>query len=137
MRYNRRFPTLHGARISLAIGLGALGKPVEGLLVPFDEPRLVVVIVGGYLTIRNAITVGDIQAFIAYVTFMLWPVQEMARVYAQMQQSIASGERAFAGVNAYIMRKVMALAAAKNAAQYAGGVANLQFSRHCDSSREC
>jgi ATP-binding cassette subfamily B protein len=26
---------------------------------------------------------------------MLWPVQEMARVYAQMQQSIASGERAF------------------------------------------
>jgi ATP-binding cassette subfamily B protein len=40
-------------------------------------------------------TVGEIQAFIGYVTFMLWPVQEMARVYAQMQQSIASGERAF------------------------------------------
>jgi len=32
------------------------------------------------------------------------------------RESIASGERAFAGVNAYIMRKVMALAAAKNAA---------------------
>ncbi len=32
------------------------------------------------------------------------------------RESIASGERAVAGVNAYIMRKVMALSAAKNAA---------------------
>jgi hypothetical protein len=32
------------------------------------------------------------------------------------RNSIASGERTFAGVNAYIMRKVMALTAAKNAA---------------------
>ena len=45
--------------------------------------------------LAGTMTVGDIQAFIGYITFMLWPVQEMARVYAQMQQSIASGERAF------------------------------------------
>jgi len=46
------------------------------------------------------ISIGGIQAFITYVTFMLWPVQEMARVYAEMQQSIASGERIFSLVDA-------------------------------------
>jgi ATP-binding cassette subfamily B protein len=45
-------------------------------------------------------SIGDIQAFIGYVTFMLWPVQEMARVFAQMQQSIASGERVFSLLDA-------------------------------------
>jgi ATP-binding cassette subfamily B protein len=46
------------------------------------------------------LTVGGIQAFITYVTFMLWPVQEMARVYAEMQQAIASGERIFSLLDA-------------------------------------
>jgi len=43
----------------------------------------------------STITVGGIQAFIGYVMMMLFPVQEMARVYAEMQQAIASGERIF------------------------------------------
>ena len=43
----------------------------------------------------STITVGGIQAFITYVVFMLFPIQEMARVYAEMQQAIASGERIF------------------------------------------
>src|SRR5262249_872598 len=46
------------------------------------------------------LTIGGIQAFVTYVTFMLWPVQELARVYAEMQQSIASGERIFSLVDA-------------------------------------
>ena len=41
-------------------------------------------------------TVGGIQAFISYVTFMLWPVADMARVFASMQHAIASAERTFA-----------------------------------------
>jgi ATP-binding cassette subfamily B protein len=45
-------------------------------------------------------TVGGIQAFVSYVTFMLWPIQEMARVYAEMQHSIASAERVFSLVDA-------------------------------------
>ena len=45
-------------------------------------------------------TIGGIQAFISYVTFMMWPVQEMARVYAEMQQSIASAERVFSLIDA-------------------------------------
>jgi ATP-binding cassette subfamily B protein len=40
-------------------------------------------------------TIGGIQAFVAYVTFMMWPIQDLARVYAEMQHSIASGERIF------------------------------------------
>jgi len=55
---------------------------------------------GGILALQGMTTVGQIQAFIGYVTFMIWPVQEMARVFAQMQQSIASGERVFSLLDA-------------------------------------
>jgi ATP-binding cassette subfamily B protein len=50
--------------------------------------------------IAGTMTAGGIQAFVSYVTFMLWPVQEMARVYAEMQQAIASAERVFSLVDA-------------------------------------
>jgi ATP-binding cassette subfamily B protein len=55
---------------------------------------------GGLQVEIGGMTVGGIQAFISYITFMLWPIQEMARVYAQMQQSIASAERVFALIDA-------------------------------------
>jgi ATP-binding cassette subfamily B protein len=50
---------------------------------------------GGLQAQLGGITVGGIQAFISYVTFMLWPIQELARVYAEMQHAIASAERVF------------------------------------------
>ncbi len=59
-----------------------------------------VIFYGGLLALRGETTIGQIQAFIGYVTFMIWPVQEMARVFAQMQQSIASGERVFSLLDA-------------------------------------
>jgi ATP-binding cassette subfamily B protein len=40
-------------------------------------------------------TVGGIQAFVSYITFIMWPIQDMARVYAQMQNAVASAERIF------------------------------------------
>jgi ATP-binding cassette subfamily B protein len=46
------------------------------------------------------ITVGGIQAFISYVTFMLWPIQELAYVYAEMQHTLASSERVFSLIDA-------------------------------------
>ncbi len=46
------------------------------------------------------ITVGGIQAFISYVTFMLWPIQELAYVYAEMQHTLASAERVFSLIDA-------------------------------------
>ncbi len=50
---------------------------------------------GGWQASYGGITIGGIQAFISYVIFMLFPVQEMARVYAEMQRSVASAERVF------------------------------------------
>ncbi len=48
----------------------------------------------------GSISIGGIQAFISYVIFMLWPIQELARVYAEMQQAIASGERIYSLIDA-------------------------------------
>jgi ATP-binding cassette subfamily B protein len=50
---------------------------------------------GGLQVQVGAMTIGGIQAFVSYITFMLWPIQEMARVYAEMQNAIASAERVF------------------------------------------
>lgn len=55
----------------------------------------IIVLRGGELAQNGVMTIGGIQAFIAYVTFMLWPIQDLARVYASMQQAIASAERTF------------------------------------------
>ena len=55
---------------------------------------------GGFQAQVGTMTIGGIQAFVSYVTFMLWPVQEVARVYAEMQQSIASAERVFSLIDA-------------------------------------
>lgn len=50
----------------------------------------------GGLQIQAAnLTIGGIQAFLSYLTFMLWPIQDMARVYAEMQRSVAAAERVF------------------------------------------
>ncbi len=49
---------------------------------------------GGQISL-GGITVGGIQAFIGYLTFMMWPIQDLARVYASMQHAIASAERVF------------------------------------------
>ncbi len=50
---------------------------------------------GGLQVELGVMTVGGIQAFVSYVTFIMWPIQDMARVYAQMQNAIASAERIF------------------------------------------
>jgi ATP-binding cassette, subfamily B, bacterial len=55
---------------------------------------------GGWQIFLGEMTIGGIQAFVTYITFMLWPIQELARVYAEMQQSIASAERVFSLVDA-------------------------------------
>ncbi|MBM3137020.1 MAG: ABC transporter ATP-binding protein, partial [Chloroflexi bacterium] len=43
----------------------------------------------------EGITIGGIQAFLSYMTFMMWPIQDLARVFAEMQRSLASAERIF------------------------------------------
>ncbi len=48
----------------------------------------------------GGMTYGGIQAFVSYVIFMVWPIQEMARVFAEMQQAVASAERIFSLMDA-------------------------------------
>ncbi len=50
---------------------------------------------GGLQSQIGHFSVGDIHAFVSYLTFMIWPVQDLARVYAEMQHAIASAERIF------------------------------------------
>ena len=50
---------------------------------------------GGTQISIGLMTIGGIQAFVSYLTFMMWPIQDLARVYAEMQHSIASAERIF------------------------------------------
>lgn len=50
---------------------------------------------GGTQITVGMMTIGGIQAFVSYLTFMMWPIQDLARVYAEMQHSIASAERIF------------------------------------------
>lgn len=50
---------------------------------------------GGLQANLGIMTIGGIQAFVSYLTFMMWPIQDLARVYAEMQHSIASAERIF------------------------------------------
>lgn len=81
-----------------AAWLSALFLPLVQLISAFAVAA--VVWYGGYQHQIGDMTIGGLQAFISYITFMLWPVQEMARVYAEMQQSIASGERIFSLIDA-------------------------------------
>jgi ATP-binding cassette subfamily B protein len=54
---------------------------------------------GGGQALAGIVSIGTIQAFIGYVTFMLWPVQDLARVFSEMQHAIASAERSFSLVD--------------------------------------
>jgi len=55
---------------------------------------------GGWQIQLGTMTIGTLQAFMAYLTFMLFPIQELARVYAEMQNSVASAERVFSLIDA-------------------------------------
>ena len=50
---------------------------------------------GGMQVQIGAMTIGGIQAFVSYITFIMWPIQDIARVYAQTQNAVASAERIF------------------------------------------
>ncbi len=59
-----------------------------------------IVMFGGLQVEYGAMTIGGIQAFISYITFMMWPIQDIARVYAEMQNSVASAERMYSLIDA-------------------------------------
>jgi len=52
-------------------------------------------VLGGYLAIQKAITVGDIQAFIQYVQSFTRPITQIANISNVLQQTAAASERVF------------------------------------------
>jgi len=81
-----------------AAWLSALFLPMVQLISAFAVGAIIWY--SGVEVNKGWITVGSIQAFISYVTFMLWPIQDLARVYAEMQNSVASAERVFSLIDA-------------------------------------
>jgi ATP-binding cassette subfamily B protein len=81
-----------------AAWLSALFLPVVMLISSFAVAAIIWY--GGFQTQIGNMTIGGIQAFVTYVVLMIWPVQEIARVYAEMQRAIASAERIFSLVDA-------------------------------------
>lgn len=76
----------------------ALFLPTVQLIASFAIASIVTY--AGVTASSNGLSVGGMYAFISYVLFMIWPVQEMARVFAEMQQAVASGERIFSLLDA-------------------------------------
>jgi ATP-binding cassette, subfamily B, multidrug efflux pump len=73
---------------------------LSGLMMPVmnfisNLGYVAVAILGGWLAIRNAITVGDIQAFIQYVRSFTQPIAQIANISNTLQQTAAAAERVF------------------------------------------
>jgi ATP-binding cassette subfamily B protein len=73
---------------------------LSGLIMPImgfvgNLGYVAVCILGGWLAIRNAITVGDIQAFIQYVRSFTQPITQIANISNILQQTAAAAERVF------------------------------------------
>ncbi len=73
---------------------------LSGLMMPImrfvgNLGYVAVTILGGWLAIRNAITVGDIQAFVQYVRSFTQPITQLANISNILQQTAAAAERVF------------------------------------------
>ncbi len=56
---------------------------------------VLVCVLGGYLAVKKAIDVGDVQAFIQYVRNFMQPVAQMANISNTLQSTAAAAERVF------------------------------------------
>ena len=74
--------------------LSGLIMPVMGFIGNLNF--VVVAVLGGYLTTRGMMTVGDIQAFIQYTRSFTQPLTQLANISNILQQTAAAAERVFA-----------------------------------------
>ncbi|MBN2240587.1 MAG: ABC transporter ATP-binding protein [Dehalococcoidales bacterium] len=73
---------------------------LSGMMMPIMQfignlSYVMVSILGGYLTIRGTIGVGDILAFIAYVRNFTQPIAQIANIANMLQATAAAAERVF------------------------------------------
>ncbi|MGL5978679.1 MAG: ABC transporter ATP-binding protein [Erysipelotrichaceae bacterium] len=67
--------------------------PLMNLVTNFGY--VVIVVLGGFLTIQGKISVGDIQAFIQYVRSFNQPIAQFAQIANVLQSTAAAAERVF------------------------------------------
>ena len=77
---------LSGMMMPIMVFIGNLGYVVVSML-------------GGWLAINQAITVGDIQAFIQYMRSFTQPVSQIASIANTLQSTMAAAERVFEFLN--------------------------------------
>jgi ATP-binding cassette subfamily B protein len=73
---------------------------LSGLMMPINMfignvAYVVICILGGILTVRGAMTIGGIQAFIQYVNSFNQPISSIANISNVLQQTAAAAERVF------------------------------------------
>lgn len=77
---------------------------LSGLMHPFmnfigNIGYVTVALLGGYLTIKGRITVGNIQSFIQYNKQFTQPISQVAQVSSMIQAMVAAAERIFEFLN--------------------------------------
>lgn len=75
-------------------------QALSGMMMPImtfigNLGYVMVAIMGGYLTIKKKIEVGDILSFIQYVRSFMQPIAQTAQIANVMQQTAAAAERVF------------------------------------------
>ncbi len=73
---------------------------LSGMMMPIMQfvgnlGYVAVVILGGYLAVKQTIEVGDIQSFIQYVRNFTQPIMQVAQVANMLQSTAAASERVF------------------------------------------
>jgi ATP-binding cassette subfamily B protein len=91
-RFDTLNDTLHSSAWKSQF-LSGLMMPIMGFI--GNLGYVAVSIIGGYLAINGAITVGDIQAFIQYVRSFTQPITQIANISNILQQTAAAAERVF------------------------------------------
>lgn len=77
--------------------LSGLMMPVVNLVSNFGY--VAIAVLGGYLAVKKAITVGDIQSFIQYVRQFTQPIMQTANSASALQSTAAAAERVFEFLN--------------------------------------
>lgn len=79
---------------------GRRAQFISGIIMPLmsfigNISYVLISIVGGFLVIQRAITIGDIQAFITYTRQFSQPISQTANIANIIQSTIAAAERVF------------------------------------------
>lgn len=70
-----------------------LGLFLAGITLIKDFAHLIVIFCGGYFVYLQRVSIGDLVAFLFYVTIFLEPIQRLARVNEMVQMGFAGLER--------------------------------------------